>query len=167
MKKLMFFVSMVAAIFAFSSCEKEAEINQIIYDGTSYNVTPHLGYSANSSRYFLDVMYDSTVNVRCDLFSVNLGKTYDLSKQAANDDFSLMFQFPETYINMENHPDYFAGCVNDQTYENESPFKSGKMSFAKDGDNFTFTITGAELKNGKKLSVSLEITPAEFEEFNW
>ena len=43
MKKLMFLVSMVAAMFAFTSCEKEAEVNTIVLDGVAYNVTPHLG----------------------------------------------------------------------------------------------------------------------------
>ena len=41
------------------------------------------------------------------------------------------------------------------------------MTFAKDGDNYTFDIKGAELKNGQKLSIRLEITPNQYEKLNW
>lgn len=164
MKKLMFLVSMVAAMFAFTSCEKEAEVNTIVLDGVAYNVTPHLG--CTNERYFLDASNDQ-VSLNCDMFSENLGKTYDLSKQYTTDHFSIMLQLPETYIGMKNHPDFFGGIIGEQSYENESPFKSGKMTFAKDGDNYTFDIKGAELKNGQKLSIRLEITPNQYEKLDW
>ena len=160
----MFFVSMVAVLFAFSSCEKEAEINQIVFDGVAYEVTPHVGHA--EARYFLDAN-GGEVSLKCDLFAENLDKTYDLTKQNTADHFSIMLQLPDVYIGAENHPDFFGGVVGDDSYENESPFKSGKMTFAQDGDNFTFVIKDAELKNGQKLSVNLQITPDQYEELGW
>ena len=164
MKKLFLLVSVVFAMFAFASCSgDEAEVNQMVFDGVAYDVTPHL--TVFDSRYFLSAE-GNQVSMRCDLHDANLGKSYDLTKQNVSDDFSIMMTFAETYINMENHPDFFAGCVGDNNYENESPFKSGEMTFAKDGDNYTFVIRNAEFKNGQKVSVNLELTPEDMIEEN-
>lgn len=164
MKKMLLLVSMVVAMCAFSSCEKEAEINQIVFDGVAYDVTPHVACA--DSRFFLNADNDE-VSLKCDLFAENLNKTYDLTEQNTADHFSIMLGLPDVYVGAENHPDFFGGIIGEQSYEDESPFNSGKMTFAQDGDNFTFVIKDAELKNGKKLSINLEITPSQIEILQW
>ena len=181
---------MVSAALLMTACKKdnpqpdnsgsntptEAAVNTAIIDGQTYHLFGHYGI-APDGRGYLDAESteqenDMTIlSIRGDVTQVN--HTYDLTHGVEDGDYA--FGVSEAYgdnffsFQQDNHVmdgvAYFYGMINAEAYS-DGIFQSGTLTINKTDAALIYKLTGV-LKNGKAVSIHINIPASEWEYFEW
>lgn len=185
-KKILMAIMCLTAVFAFSSCKQDDEIdinkeaaklkeNQILLDGKIQDVTCALGirpagkgWEGDPGAYYVDIMpvdQSLTWHGRYDLGLPLIGKTINLAdpeKALDGCQFSMYFEQGDDYLNMNNMfgLEGGRGILEDKELSG-SCFKSGTFKTSHDKkDGFHLTFSGV-LVNEKPIALKAYLPEAD------
>lgn len=177
MKKL--FIALAAVVMLFTACGKDdmpvAGNNQMVYNGTLYNLTSYYEYNSEMIFYGCEPVTENEEAVPQFYFlgegyKESLNKTFDLTHGPIED-------FSSYWIVMEwsdgshlsfwnaNQAENMSCGYNGEDHENASVFKSGTMTITKDDTAFIYQLKGV-LVNDDTIDMKLYVPKEEFNNLN-
>ena len=158
----------IAVAAVFSACKQENEEpgkNQVIYDGTAFEIKEaHGGYLSSgvgelggAAGYRFSFYFGNEFHCVPRVIGTCKGKKIDLTKSSAGVFYSFDINGNDNAIDIHQYVDSdgsLSGILFDVHYEKESIFKSGTMT-VDDKDGYITFKMDAVTKNDKSLKINL------------
>ena len=159
-------IVLAAAAMLFTACGKDNDQpladNTIVYDGTTYQMeslfdafNPDMGLFFSFSTLENENGEPVITFDGFHVFRELLGQEFDLTKKTSNEDSYAEFYFYGIFnVGVYVGHDYIGGDLEEVSYENESPFKSGTIKATLSDNVLTVEMKG-ETKNGHTINMKL------------